>query len=228
VPFEQVERIPCLPVRTVTASDPAAALAVTERLLEQAGVALGATAIAFDALKAGLGPGRAALRGAALLDGLTGVRRDPDSTRGVRASHLDYSAEGRLAAQQALAEQGLTHFRTIEALAVASKVMWAGVLAEICWSDDPDYRPGYVATRAAGYVRFPAFKPPGAVGGRVFFVRASLNGILACVERLERRSVLIEPPVTVRPPVSVEGFMQSAVGPNDGTSRLPAADCRLS
>jgi len=66
----------------------------------------------------------------------------------------------------------LTHFRTKEALALATKVAYApGIVAELCWSDEPDYTVGYVADRTKGYVRFPHLKQAGnGFGGRAFFV----------------------------------------------------------
>lgn len=198
---QAIARIPCLPVTTVDAPDPARARAVAERLLARAGVAPAVVCAAFQALEKGLD-----LHGAALLDAQTGERRDPDPARGVRASHVDYSPEGRSAVEAALAEAGLTHFRTREALAVAGKVLWAGVLAELCWSDAPDYAPGYVATPGDGYVRFPVFKPSGAAGGRVFFLPPDAD-VDACVERLQRRSVWIDPPVRVRGPIPVNRYL---------------------
>jgi 6-carboxyhexanoate--CoA ligase len=196
-----IARIPCLPVTTVDAPDPASARGVAERLLARAGVAPGVLCAAFQALERGLG-----LHGAALFDAQTGARRDPDPARGVRASHVDYSPEGRAAAEAALAGAGLTHFRTREALAVAGKVLWAGALAELCWSDAPDYAPGYVATPGDGYVRFPAFKPANAAGGRVFFLPPDAD-VEACLLRLQRRSAWIDPPVRVHGPISVERFL---------------------
>jgi 6-carboxyhexanoate--CoA ligase len=153
-----------------------------------------------------MGPGGTALPGAAVFDPETGERLNED--RGpVRASHLDYSPAGREAACRALAEHGLSHFRTLEALAVASKVVWSGVAAELCWSDDPDYAAGYVATARSGYVRFPRFKPGGAAGGRVFFIASSRARDPEWRLRLERRCVLVAPPVVVHPPVTVEQFL---------------------
>lgn len=98
----------------------------------------------------------------------------------------------------ALAGAGLGHFRTFEALALATKVIWSGVVAELCWSDDPEYVAGYVAAAAEGYVRFPRFKPAGAVGGRVFYLHPDADWA-SIVERLTRAPLWIEgtPAVTV-------------------------------
>lgn len=56
-------------------------------------------------------------------------------------------------------------------------------------------------------MRFPHFKPAGAAGGRVFFVSLAEAELPAYVERLERRCVLVEPPVRVSGPVSPEAFL---------------------
>ena len=106
----------------------------------------------------------------------------------------------------ALAAQGLTHFRTREALAVATKTLWAGVVAELCWSDEPDYTTGYVATPLAGYVRLPDFKPDGAAGGRIFFLDTRNTDVEHCIGRLEREYVLLQPPVSVAAPVHAADF----------------------
>jgi 6-carboxyhexanoate--CoA ligase len=206
VPAAQVERIPCLPVTTVAAPDPAAARAIADELIGEAGVSVRAIETAFALLTGGTGG--APMRGAALIDAASGERREPDPRRGVRVSHFDYAPDARPAAQRELARHGLTHHRTLEALALASKVIGSGVLAELCWSDDADYMAGYVATAGTGYVRFPAFRPAGATGGRVFFLRPGAV-IADCLERLERRPVLIEGPVVVRRavgPATIGGF----------------------
>ena len=83
-----------------------------------------------------------------------------------------------------LAAIGLTHFRTREALALATKVAHApGIIAELCWSDDPDYTAGYVASPRIGYVRFPVLKlPDDPRGGRVFFVDRNTLDIEAFIK----------------------------------------------
>ena len=54
---------------------------------------------------------------------------------------------------------------------MASKVASAvGVVAELCWSDDPEYVSFYVASAKYGYKRIPVLKEYGnPIGGRVFF-----------------------------------------------------------
>ena len=198
--------VPCLPVQTVMASGPDAAAQFAIELLAGAGVAPGVARAALAALEAGLGPEGVGLRGASLWDRQTGDRLEPAPSRGVRTSRFDYSKAGAEAIDTALAAQGLTHFRTREALAVATKTLWAGVAAELCWSDEPDYTTGYVATPQTGYVRLPHFKPDGAAGGRIFFLDTDHADVGVCIERLEREYVLLHPPVSVSAPVHAPDF----------------------
>lgn len=185
VSLERVHRSRCLDVRTLRASDPEASRELAEAILAQAAIAPAAIGAAFTLLKQGAAGDGVPLRGAALLDALTGERLDPDAARGVRASRFDYAPEVRDEVGRALVQAGVGHFRTYEALAVATKVLWAGVAAELCWSDDRDYVAGYVATASAGYVRFPQFKPAGATGGRVFFVRdrTQTESLMECLQQ---------------------------------------------
>lgn len=120
-----------------------------------------------------------------------------EARRGVRVKHFDYSPAGREEARSALERAGLGHFRTFEALALASKVAWSGMALEICWSDEPDYLTGYVASPKLGYIRVPDWKPEGAPGGRIFVLEPGRDPA-ECIRRLEEEWALIEPPVEVR------------------------------
>lgn len=188
---DRVHRSRCLDVRTLGADDPEASRELAEAILAQAAIAPAAIDAAFTLLKQGAAGDGLPLRGAALLDTVTGERLDPDAARGVRASRFDYAPEVRDEVRRELVQAGLGHFRTYEALAVATKVLWAGVVAELCWSDDPDYVAGYVATTSVGYVRFPQFKPAGATGGRVFFVPDRTH-TASLMERLQHECILID------------------------------------
>ncbi len=198
---EELHHVPALPITTVRTAGADEAERAARHLLSEAGAGEGALESAFAALRSGWNPAGRPLRGAALVDQRSGARLDPNPERGVRVSRLDYSAIGRTTAGQMLAEHGLSHFRVREALAIATKVLWAGVTAELCWSDEPDYTTGYVATRQQGYLRFPGFKPAGARGGRAFFIDPATlpsGGVTDLIFRLEEQCVLIEPPIHVR------------------------------
>ena len=110
---------------------------------------------------------RDSMRGAMLLDADTGLRVD------------------------SLGERG-DHVR--EALVLASKVASAvGVVAELCWSDDPEYVTGYVASAKYGYKRIPVLKEYGnPIGGRVFFVEQGTD-VQKLITYLQDQVVLIRP-----------------------------------
>lgn len=146
---------------------------------------------AFTLLENGLSDGEN-MRGAIVMN-LKGERLEPDKRRGIRASHMDITPGASLQLANALSVKGITrHFTHIkEALVLASKVSSVkGTIAELCWSDDPSYTTGYVASKKLGYVRIPHLKTEGDYrGGRVFFVD-NVN-ITDYIEEIEETPVLI-------------------------------------
>ncbi len=108
------------------------------------------------------------MRGAAVLDAETGERLDGLGARGVRCTNMDAASKEYDARMRS---RGLGGSHPREALVLASKVASApGTVAELCWSDDPQYVTGYVASPRYGYRRIPVMKDRGdPVGGRVFF-----------------------------------------------------------
>ena len=135
---------------------------MASRILQSLGVSDMAIELAMTHLDRGVSPSGNNMRGAMVLDASTGDRLEQDRERGVRASRFDWSDDGEKEITRLLTDAGLTHFRTREALALATKVAHApGMVAELCWSDDPDYTAGYVASLAMGYVRFPVLKHRG-------------------------------------------------------------------
>jgi 6-carboxyhexanoate--CoA ligase len=163
------------------------------RVLEDFGVSSSAVLVAFRALEQGASPNGGNMRGAMLIDAETGERLEPNQSRGVRVSRFDWSDGASERIDRDLSTLGLTHFRTKEALALATKVAYApGVVAELCWSDEPDYTAGYVADRTKGYIRFPHLKQAGnSFGGRAFFVSHSDLDRNALVAYLQETPVLI-------------------------------------
>ncbi len=162
-------------------------------ILRSAGVAPQAVLQAFSFLDRGPSETGGAMRGAMVMNALTGERLEPDRSRGVRASRFDWSDDAFLSIAEQLARLGLTHFRTREALALASKISFApGFVAELCWSDDPGYRAGYVASRPSGYVRLPFMKEEGASsGGRAVFIDTKQADISIVTEYLEQQPVIV-------------------------------------
>ena len=132
------------------------------------------------------------MRGAMLLDADTGLRVDSLGERGVRVSKMDCDNSERYEAR--LLEKGLLGDHVREALVLASKVASAvGVVAELCWSDDPEYVTGYVASAKYGYKRIPVMKEYGSpIGGRVFFVEQGTD-VQKLITYLQDQVVLIRP-----------------------------------
>ena len=162
------------------------------RLLIRAGVAPQVAADALALVARGAGPGGVVMRGAVIMDAATGTRLEPDPSRGIRVSRMDVTEGCRPPLEARLQQAGLGHRRVFEALVLAGKVLGApGMLAELCWSDDPQYISGYVATPGDGYQRISAMKPKGDPhGGRVVFVEPAGLSLQQLIHYLEKTPVL--------------------------------------
>lgn len=174
--------------------------ALAEQLLLKAGVTLRAAKTAMQTLAAGAAPGGESMRGAMLVDAVSGRRLESDLARGVRVSRMDLSPVAREHLVKELTQKGLNNAHVIEALILSSKVLAApGMVAELCWSDDPDYVAGYVA--AAGcYQRINFMKPVGEErGGRAFFVRCQ-EPLPELIDWLQRQPFLVERIGRIRAP----------------------------
>lgn len=150
------------------------------------------------------------MRGAIVLDICTGSRLNEDVQQGIRASRMDAAYNRRAEFARRLEAAGLNSEHTREALILATKVCnTPGIVAELCWSDDPGYTAGYVASKKCGYVRFPHLKPPGlAQGGRIFFFDPQAGDYQQAVQYLENQPVLVEPVQQIIPPISWEEFIK--------------------
>lgn len=182
-----------LDVIAVDASDFFEGRSIASQILQDAGVSERAIGQAMNFLKKGAAPSAGNMRGAMIVDGKSGARMEPDPERGIRASRFDWTEEASSRIKKLLADKGLSHFRTYEALALATKIAHGpGVIAELCWSDDPDYTAGYVASLKTGYVRFPILKEKGNnKGGRAIFVDPAVFNIDLLVHYLQKEAVLI-------------------------------------
>lgn len=182
-----------LDVVTINARDPETGRSAASRLLHEAGVSDEAVAGAISLISAGAASSGGNMRGAMIIDAETGMRLEPDQERGVRASRFDWTDEARVEADRLFSASGLTHIRIREALALATKVIHAPeVIAELCWSDDPDYTAGYVASLKTGYVRFPFLKREGEdKGGRAVFINQNALDLAALLYYLQNEPVLI-------------------------------------
>lgn len=193
LPPGEITRLSALPVTTSPVTDLENARAAAVLVLQQAGVTPAVARAAIALLERGPSVYGGNMRGAVIMSACSGRRLEPDQERGVRVSRFDWEQGAMDRAETALAAAGLNHFRTREALVLATKVAHApGVIAELCWSDDPDYTAGYAASAQNGYIRFPRLKSAGATtGGRVVFVQEQGFDQQLCVEYLERTPVLI-------------------------------------
>jgi len=170
-------------------------------LLQRCGVSAQAAGTALASLAAGAAPGGGNMRGAMLVNARSGARLEADPARGVRASRMDLTpaAGGRLA--ELLRPLGLDNPHVREALVLAGKVASApGVLAELCWSDDPDYVAGYVCSKNFGYQRLSALKEVGdGRGGRAFFL-APGTALEDLITYLETAPILFDRVGILHPP----------------------------
>ena len=182
-----------LDIVTVSAPDMDAGRSLASQALQAAGVSPIAVEAAIHHISHGAASSGGALRGAMIMDSRSGERLEPDRERGVRASRFDWTEEALTKIHKYLELMGLTHHRTREALALATKVAHApAMVAELCWSDDPDYTAGYVASLGTGYVRFPFLKQPGDTrGGRAFFVDRDRLNMEVLVKYLQIEPVLV-------------------------------------
>ncbi len=197
----QIESLGTLSPRLLTALDvvtihgegPETGRSEAARVLHLAGVSNKAVDCAIGYIHGNAAPSGGNMRGAMIIDAETGGRLEPDQERGVRASRFDWTDEARSSADLLFSAAGLTHFRIREALALATKVVHApAVIAELCWSDDPDYTAGYTASIKTGYVRFPFLKREGDTrGGRAIFVDRTTLDLPALLHYLQTEAVLI-------------------------------------
>jgi 6-carboxyhexanoate--CoA ligase len=197
----KIDAIGYLPFRLLTsldlvalsAADKGAGRVAASQVLAQCGVSRKAIEEAIHLLSTGAASSGGSMRGAIIMDAQSAERLETDQDRGVRASRFDWSEEAFTGISQKLSDIGLAHFRTREALALATKVAHApGIMGELCWSDDPDYTAGYVASLKTGYVRIPVLKDRDIPrGGRVFFVDRAKLDMDALVRYLQIEPVLI-------------------------------------
>ncbi|WP_026084509.1 MULTISPECIES: 6-carboxyhexanoate--CoA ligase [Pelosinus] len=188
VPREIVKPVRLLPARTVDVLDFTAGRAAAKSELLSIGVSNQAVERGMEQLVKLTD----SMRGAMLVCAKTGERLDNTGMRGIRVSRMDSNDEDVL--NQWMECQGLQGIHAREGMILATKVVSApGVIAELCWSDDPEYVTGYVAS-AKGYIRFTKLKPYGSsLGGRVFFIRENSNVAELC-KYLEKQPVLVTVP----------------------------------
>jgi 6-carboxyhexanoate--CoA ligase len=188
IPFEEVQQVELLPISLIQAQDVTTGQEAARQALILAGVAAEAAQKGIEQLLALPD----AMRGAMLVCAMTGERKDCTEMRGIRVSRMDNSDEAIFV--QWLNQQGMDNQHVREAMILAAKVAAAkGVVAELCWSDDPDYTTGYVASKL-GYTRITHMKKKGSLqGGRLFFIHADCD-IAELAAYLEQQPVLVNIP----------------------------------
>lgn len=146
------------------------------------------------------------MRGSILLDINSLGRLEADKERGIRATYMDFENPNtdRLAKECGYN----THF--IEALALATKVINCPyIIGEICYSDDPNYTAGYVASKKYGYVRFPHLKELGdESGGRIFLYDSSLDNVQSCIDYIEKSKTIIRNNLSEQKYMTYEEFLR--------------------
>ncbi|WP_082129863.1 6-carboxyhexanoate--CoA ligase [Aneurinibacillus tyrosinisolvens] len=163
-------KIPPLALSTESVQDEAEGREKAGQILKQIGVSDPAIGKGLALLQAA-----ANYRGAILIHGETGERVDDRGIRGVRVSRMDWDHDSY--SKWAEEHHHFCSSRIAEAIALASKVSHSPfTLAELCWSDDPDYITGYVASPQIGYKRITHLKKVGnSSGGRIFFVNKDID-----------------------------------------------------
>lgn len=163
-----IHYLPPLPVQTFRANDVKHGRDIAKSLLRKIGIHHDVIKKAFDYIS-----NLQTIRGAILLDANSGERLDSQKDRGIRVSRFDWEIPNF--------QKWATHYgmndssRLKEALVLASKVCHhPATIAELCWSDDPEYVTGYVASKKYGYQRITKLKEVGDdFGLRIFFVDAT-------------------------------------------------------
>ncbi|MFN7065664.1 MAG: 6-carboxyhexanoate--CoA ligase [Aquificaceae bacterium] len=191
--LQKVEFIPkALPIRSYDFKSVEEAHSFAVNLLLKEGISKEIALKGLELLKGGPNPKGGNMRGAVLMDMDTGERLEPNQERGIRTVRFDW--KNRTHIKDLLRKGGIKRFyleRLLDALALATKNIYCGVIGELCWSDDPDYTTGYVAGKGIGYVRIKPMKESGVpIGGRVYFI--SKDKLETLIECLERRAFLIE------------------------------------
>ncbi len=185
-----IKKVTSLPLILTNVRDFSEGRALAKELLLDIGIPLFCIEKAITLLESGAAGGES-MRGAMIMN-MRGERLEPDKHRGIRASRMDITEEAAEELAYSIEEAGLMQYYPYisEALVLATKVASVkGTIAELCWSDDPSYTAGYVASKK-GYVRIPHLKSPGnPLGGRVFFV----NGIDfdSYIHEMEKTPILV-------------------------------------
>jgi 6-carboxyhexanoate--CoA ligase len=185
---DKIFHIPSLPIITIEVSNYLEGRKAAADCLAEAGLSLEQAQMVLNMLENVSG-----MRGAMLVDLKSLTRLESNYNRGVRVTGIDWASEVQSLLDKVLDNEGINNLHAREALALASKVAQApGIVAEVCWSDDPNYVAGYVASRKLGYIRLTHMKPFGDhKGGRAFCFDSSQATPDECIRWLEDTVTII-------------------------------------
>ena len=170
--------IESLPIKTINCKNKEDAREVAKNILKNEGIGEKLIEKSFKIIDKG------GMRGAPILN-LQGERLEPNKERGVRVKNISTTKE----LKEKILKNNIGTDRTVDAIAIASKVINLGVIAELCTSDNKSYTTGYIATKD-GYFRITNLKNENEKGGRVFFVKNNIN-IEDLIYKLENKPYII-------------------------------------
>ncbi|WP_078410052.1 6-carboxyhexanoate--CoA ligase [Priestia abyssalis] len=181
-----IKKLRPLPIGTNEVESVEEGQAVARNLLEKAGVPMEIIEKAYEKIAE-----YSELRGAILFDIRSGLRIDGQNEKGIRVSRMDWLTTNF--------EKWADHYemprsqRVKEALVLATKVSaHPATVAELCWSDDPEYVTGYVASKKQGYQRITKLKEYGdELGCRIFFVDG-LSDLHSYIDYLEKQPIFVQ------------------------------------
>lgn len=208
-----IKKISSLPVYSIMNREKAKNHNVAREVLGRTGIKPEVVEVALHYLSHGLAEEGRNMRGAMVIDINSGQRLEPDLSRGVRVTGMDYAPEIKPALAEQLDQFGINNAHAREALCLASKVASVeGIVAELCWSDDPSYTTGYVAAAQMGYIRLEHMKQLGSEqGGRVFFIDPGIARAEKVIAELENQPCLINRLGPVYPPISWDDFIRQVL-----------------
>ncbi|MCI0469101.1 MAG: 6-carboxyhexanoate--CoA ligase [Nitrospirae bacterium] len=183
---QKCDELPLLPLKTIECASPDEARDFIYQMLTDTGISEKAIAESYKIITS-----EGTMRGASLIDMVSGKRLEKERDRGVRVSRFGIERESLKILSRRLSRLGINNNSVKEALTLASKVAsHPDVAAEVCISDDPDYTTGYIASKF-GYQRITNIKREGDMrGGRVFFIKSNSN-VTALADYLEKKPVIL-------------------------------------
>lgn len=183
---EPIKKLNPLPIGTNEVRSIEEGQSVAQSLLEKAGVPTECIEKIYKEITE-----YSDMRGAVLFDIQSGLRIDNRNKKGVRVSRMDWLTTN-FEKWAAYYNMPLSQ-RVKEALVLATKVSaHPATVAELCWSDDPEYITGYVASKKQGYQRITKLKEYGdECGCRIFFVDG-LSDLSSYINYLERQPIFVQ------------------------------------